>query len=281
MTKVELLPQKSDGAATRARPERSVSISAVIITLNAAATVERTVASLDWCDEIVVVDSGSTDGTTEICLRHGCKVISHPFAGFGPQKHFAVSQAAHDWVFVVDADEVASPELRKEIESEFRGDRPLANGYRVRIPLVFLGRPLRHGGEVNKTHLRLFDRRKGNFNDALVHEAVEMQDAVRELAGALDHYSYYNLDHYFAKFNDYTTRAAQQLDDQGVRAHPLTAALRLPFTFLHMYFVRGLFLDGFRGFVWAALCAYYRLVKHAKLWELQVAKANLSAKQTG
>src|SRR4051812_47343002 len=121
-------------------------ISAVLITRNAERLLDQVLSALAWCDEIVVVDSGSTDATPDIARRHAAKFISHPFEGYGPQKAFAVSQAKHDWVFVVDGDEIVTPELQREIETTLPRDDGRFVGYDVPISLVFLGRLMKHGG---------------------------------------------------------------------------------------------------------------------------------------
>lgn len=245
-------------------------LSAVITTFNSAATVEATLASLAWCDEIVVVDSGSTDQTLEICRRRGCRTIHHPFAGYGRQKHFAVECARNDWVFVVDSDEVITAGLRDEIQGILAGGQPDAVGYEMAISLVFLGRLLRFGGEYGKLHLRLFDRRAGNYNFDEVHEHVDVDGPVATLRGRMLHYSYASLGQYFDKFNRYTSSAAQEMWQRGRRTNPWYIALRLPFTFLHLYLLRGLALDGYPGFAWALLSALSPTVKHMKLHELHL-----------
>ena len=260
-------------------------LSAVVTTFNSADVLEPTLAALGWCDEIVVVDSGSTDGTQEICRRYGCRVIHHDFAGYGRQKHFAVGCAKHDWVFVVDSDEVVTGELREEIRGLLSGDeasagdvagnnssgkRPAEVGFEMPISLVFLGRLLRFGGEYGKLHLRLFDRRAGNYNFDEVHEHVDVRGRVGTLRGRMLHYSYRNLAQYFDKFNRYTSSAAQELFQRGRKTSAAYIVLRLPFTFLHLYLVRGLVLDGYPGFVWALLSALSPTVKHMKLHELHL-----------
>jgi glycosyltransferase involved in cell wall biosynthesis len=243
-------------------------LSAVVTTFNSAASIEATLAALDWCDEILVVDSGSSDATLAICRQYGCRVLHRDFTGFGPHKHWATEQASHDWVFVVDADEIVTDELRDEIRALLAGEGPTETGFEMAISLVFLGRLLRFGGEYNKLHLRLFDRRAGNYNDRPVHECVEVAGAVRVLRGRMLHDSYRDLEHYFEKFNRYTSSAAEVLSRRGKRASAWGVAFRLPFSFVHLYLVRGLIFDGYPGFVWALLSAFSPTVKYMKLREL-------------
>src|SRR4051794_1871614 len=130
-------------------------ISAVLITRNAERLLDQVLSALSWCDEIVLVDSGSDDRTVDIAQQHSARVIPHAFEGYGAQKAFAVDQAKHDWVLVVDGDEIVTPSLRKEIESRLARDAGAFAGYEIPISLVFLGRLMRHGGEYKMPHLRL------------------------------------------------------------------------------------------------------------------------------
>lgn len=270
-------PRRSPAPSAPPAAPRRLPISAALITLNAAETIESTLDAIAWCDEIVVVDSGSGDRTVEICRERGCVVIEKRFTGFGPQKQFAVAAARHDWILAIDADEVVSPELRVELERLLTHTGPGCVGYEIRIPLVFMGRVLRFGGEYQKRHLRLFDRRHGTFNDAQVHERVVVDGRIGRLSGLIWHRSYRDLHHYFEKFNDYTTRSAGQLADRGQRVSRWLVAWRLPLVFLHLYLVRGLILDGFPGFVWAALSSFHRFTKYVKLFELNERKRHAPA----
>jgi glycosyltransferase involved in cell wall biosynthesis len=253
---------------------RATPVSAVIITRNAERLLGRVLDALRWCDEILIVDSGSTDSTIPIARIAGAAVIEkHDFEGFGPQKAFAVSQARNDWVFVVDGDEIVTEELRGEIEARVgRGADERFVGFEVPISLVFLGRLMRHGGEYRMPHLRLFDRRHGNYNANRVHERVELDGPVGRLEHHMLHDSYASLEAYFEKFNQYSTAAAADLAARGRSAGVLTIALRLPLTFLRQYILRLHVLNGYPGFLWSLLSAFYPVVKYAKLRELRRAK---------
>ena len=226
-------------------------------------------AALAWCDDIVVVDSGSADRTIEIAQAAGARVLHHDFAGYGPQKAWAVTKARHDWVLVVDADEVVTPELRREIEQRLETDAGRYAGYEIPISLIFLGRLLRHGGEYRMRHLRLYDRRRGNYNQNRVHERVELDGPLGSLEHHMLHDSYGSLDAYFDKFNDYTTAGARDLLARGKTAGVATVVLRFPLTFIRQYFIRGHILNGYPGFVWALFSSMYPVVKYAKLREMQ------------
>lgn len=252
-------------------------LSAVIITYNEAHNLRPTLEALRWADEVVVVDSHSTDGTVSIAQEFGAKVILQKFLGFGPQKRFAVEQASHDWVLVVDADEVISPALAAEIQTlqaslpELDSEINLSSivtGYRIPRDFVFLGHTMRFGGERGKSHLRLFNRRAGNYNTASVHEDVVLEGQVRTLKHSMLHHSYHDLSSYWAKFNDYTTRGAEDLYKRGKRVSALYVVFRFPFSLLYLLLVRGLILDGYAGFLWALFSATYPVVKYAKLRDM-------------
>lgn len=246
-------------------------VSAVIITRDAERLLGEVLAALAWCDETLVVDSGSTDGTLAIARAHGARVLHHAFEGFGPQKQFAAEQAAHDWVLAVDADEVVTPELARDIQAALAqvgaGTVPHV-AFELPRSLVFLGRLMRHGGEHRTPQLRLFDRRHGRYTPALVHERIVVGGPVGRLQGVLLHDSYAGLDDYFDKFNRYTTAAAQMLAQRGTRIGAATVGLRFPATFLQQYFIRGHVLNGYQGFLWSLLAAMYPVVKYAKAREL-------------
>lgn len=249
-----------------------VPLSAVIITRDAERLLGEVLAALAWCDETLVVDSGSTDRTVAIARAHGARVIEHPFEGFGTQKQFAVEQAAHDWVLAIDADEVVTPELAREIEATLE---QVAAGtvryvaFELPRSLVFLGRLMRHGGEYRTPQLRLFHRSHGRYTPALVHERVVVRGSVGRLQGDMLHDSYAGLEDYFEKFNRYTTAAARMLAQRGDDIGVAKVVLRFPGTFLHQYFVRAHVLNGYPGFVWSLFAAMYSVVKYAKARELR------------
>ena len=247
-------------------------ITAVIIAFNAERLLGAVLDALQWCDEIVLVDSGSTDATTDIARTRGARVVQRAFDGFGSHKAFAVAQARNHWVLVVDSDEIVTPELRREIEAAVarvdRGDLPY-RGFDVPISLVFLGRLLRHGGEYKMRHLRLFDKRHGNYNAARVHERVVLDGPIGRLENHMLHDSYGSLEAYFEKFNQYTSAGADDLADRGESAGPWKIAVRFPLTFIRQYLVRGHVFDGYPGFLWSLFSAMSPVVKYAKLRERQ------------
>lgn len=247
-------------------------VSAVLITRNAERLLEQVLAALRWCDEILVVDSGSSDRTMAIAAGAGARVLHHDFEGYGPQKAWAVTQAANDWVLVVDGDEIVTPELQREIEQRLDRDAGAYTGYEIPISLVFLGRLMRHGGEYRMRHLRLYDRRRGNYNQNRVHERVVLDGAIGRLDQHMLHDSYGSIAAYFEKFNEYTTAGARDLNQRGRTAGSATVVFRFPMEFIRQYFLRGHVFNGYPGFVWSLFSAMYPVVKYAKLREMQQRK---------
>ena len=246
-------------------------ISAVIIAYNEERRIAATLRALDFCDEIVVVDSGSTDATVSICRQFNCRIFTRAFDGYGTQKEFAVSKASNDWVLAIDADEIISDALKREIISAFSTGPGNVQGFYLPISLVFLGKILRFGGEYKKPHLRLFNRTAGTFTRDRVHEHVEIQGIKTRLKNHILHDSYDDIRDYLAKFNDYTSIAAEALFQKGRSSAKLNVFVRFPLTFLKIYFVKGCLFDGYQGLVWSLFSSLYHVVKFAKLLEKQAA----------
>ena len=242
-------------------------VSAVLITLNAAGQLEAWLSSLSFANEIVIVDSGSTDGTLEIAGRHGARVIHQDWLGFGPQKQFAVSQACHDWVFCIDADERVTPELAVAIQTALCA--PHFQAYRVPRCNRFLGRFLRHGEGYPDWNLRLFHRGHARWSDDRVHEHVQTAVAVGGLAGDLLHDSAETLESYLAKQNRYTTLAAEAAVEAGKKTSPGRLLLSPLFRFLKFYVLRQGFLDGVPGLVHTLIGCMNSFTKYAKMLDLQ------------
>lgn len=243
-------------------------LSAIVLTHNSARTIEKVLKSLAWCAEILVVDSGSEDQTMEIATRMGARVLKRTFTGFGDQKNWAVSSATHDWVFVVDSDEVVSEALRSEIFSVFKEGHGSYVGYYVPIQLIFLGEEMRFSGNTITHALRFFNRQNGNFNLALVHELVNLEGERKRLKNHLSHYSYLLVEDYFNKFNRYTTFGARELYRMRKRPGFFKIWFGFPFCFFKMYFVKLGFLDGYPGFIWCLFSSLSPVVKYVKLKEL-------------
>jgi glycosyltransferase involved in cell wall biosynthesis len=243
-------------------------LTAVIITLNEADRLQKCLPPLSFCQEIIVVDSGSTDGTQAFAEKLGARVVHRDFDGFGPQKAFAVAQAKNDWVLCLDADEYLDTELAAAIQLLFSQGMPTSIGYRLRRRFFFLGKELKRGGETAKGYIRLFNRTYGTYNQAQVHEQVELDGKTHTLPGFLLHESYRDLHDYLNRFNKYTTQAAEELFAKGKKASWVQIYLRFPINFFRLLFLKGLVLDGYPGWIWAFLSSVYPVVKYAKLREL-------------
>ncbi|HZI18411.1 MAG TPA: glycosyltransferase family 2 protein [Pyrinomonadaceae bacterium] len=248
-------------------------ISAVIITNNEAEHIRDACESVAWADEIVVVDSHSTDATREIARDCGARVIERDWPGFARQKQFAAESAAHEWVFSLDADERVSPELRRSIEA-LRAAPPetLAPGYRVARRSFYMGRWIRGGGWYPDYQLRLWDRRRGRWEGAHVHESVKMEEGTRveTLAGDLHHYSVRDASHHHRMIGDrYAPLAARQMFEAGRRTSPLRIAAAAPSAFVRSLVLKGGFRDGLAGLAIASFAAHHAFLKHILLWEMQ------------
>ena len=244
-------------------------LSAVIITLNAASQLEACLRSLQFCADIVVVDSGSTDGTQALAMQHGARVIACAWRGFGPQKQFAVEQAVHDWVLCVDADERVSAALQTSIAA-LLGMSPMSHGaYRFPRCNRFMGRYLRHGEGYPDWSLRLFDRRQARWSDDAVHEKVLTNAAIGTLRGDLLHDSAESIESYLDKQNRYTTLAAEVAYAQGKRASAAQIVLSPLIRFIKFYVFRLGFLDGLPGLVHILIGCGNSFSKYAKMAALK------------
>jgi glycosyltransferase involved in cell wall biosynthesis len=248
-------------------------ISAVIIAFNEEYKIGDAIKSVDWADEVLVVDSESTDRTREIAEKLGCRVINRPWPGFSAQKQFGTDNAENDWVFSLDADERVSPALREEIEKLKCGPAgPTAAGYRIPRLSFYMGRPIRHSGWYPDWQLRFFDRRSGRWKEVLVHESVEMGSGavVGKLTGDILHYSFAGpAEHHEMIGTRYAPLAARQMFERGRRTSILGIAAAGPAAFISAYFLKAGFLDGLPGFCIARFAAHHAFLKHILLWEMQ------------
>lgn len=250
-----------------------VKISVVIISFNEEKKIAAALASVSWADEILVVDSESTDNTRDIAQRSGARVIVQKWLGFSRQKRFATDAAENEWIFSLDADEEVSPELKEEILAiRSLPDDEIADGYKIPRLAFYLNRPIRHGGWYPDWQLRLFNKQKGRWKDVIIHESVEMEEdaKVRKLKGDIFHYSAENAAHHHQMIGErYAPLAARQLFERGTRTSPLKVVLAAWSTFARTYILKAGFLDGFAGFCIAYFAAYHAFLKHLFLWELQ------------
>lgn len=242
----------------------ALSVSVVVITKNEADAIERCLRSVDWADEVIVLDSGSTDRTVEISQKLGARVsVTADWPGFGPQKNRALSQAAGDWILSLDADEWVTPELRDEILNVI-SDPDGAVAFRVPRLSSFCGRFMRHSGWWPDHVTRLFRRGAARFSEDIVHERVVADGPQGALRVPLLHESFVDLEEVIAKMDSYSTASARMLHERGRRAGLGTAVLHGIWAFLRTYLLHAGFLDGSHGFMLAVSNAegtYYRYVK--------------------
>lgn len=242
-----------------------VPLTAAIITLNEEAKIADCLDSVAFADEIVVVDSGSTDRTVAIAGERGAKVIYNPWPGHVAQKNFAVAAAAHRWILSLDADERVSRKLRAEIEAAL--ENPSFDAYEFPRPVFYLNRWMAHSGWYPARKVRLFDREKARWGGENPHDRVMVDGAVGRLDGDLYHLSFDDLTGHVATIQSFTDIAAGEREAKGERAGWVAIALRPPATFFKMYVLKLGFLDGVPGLVAAGLSAYHVFVKYVKLRE--------------
>ncbi len=240
-------------------------LSAVMIVKNEANNLPRCLASLQWADEIVVVDTGSTDNTIEIAKSHQCRVETIEWMGFGRSKQYAVEQAVNDWVLVVDADEEITPALRDEIGKILVN--PRFSAYRILRRSYYLGRLIRYSGWQTDYTLRLFDRRRAAFNEKEVHENVETDDPIGTIDIPFLHYTYPTLQSHLDKMLLYGKLGAEEAFKRGKRGSIGKAVFHGISKFFKMYLVKQGFLDGKEGFVLALLSSFGVFLKYIRLWE--------------
>ena len=242
-------------------------VTATVITFNEAANLEAALASLSWADEIIVVDSESTDTTAAIARKFTDKVIVRPWPGYIAQKNFAAEQARHDWIFSLDADERVTPELAAEIKQVLSSPSSTV-GYRVPRVTFHLGRWMRSTDWYPDYQLRLYDRRRAKWTGKYVHESVKAEGPVEYLRSELQHYAYRDAADHLQTMDRYTTLAAKQMFEEGRRAGLLQVMVHPPAAFFRNYVLRGGFRDGKAGLIVSAMNARYVRMKFAKLREL-------------
>jgi glycosyltransferase involved in cell wall biosynthesis len=248
-------------------------ISATIITFNEQSNIKAACESVAWADEVVVVDSNSTDQTRELAEACGARVITNAWPGFGAQKQFAVEQATHEWIFSLDADERVSDELRNSIQSlRSANESELADGYEIARRTYYQQRWIRGGGWYPDRQLRLFRKSKGRWKERHIHESVTMNPGARvgRLAGDLLHYTSQDAAHHHRMIGErYAPLAALQMFEDGRRTSVLGVASAGPAAFIRSLILKGGLRDGFAGFTIASFAAHHAFLKHLMLWEKQ------------
>jgi glycosyltransferase involved in cell wall biosynthesis len=246
-------------------------LSVVIIAKNEAEKIEECLLSVAWADEIIVADSGSTDATCNIARRYTDKVYSIPWRGFGPQKQAAVDLASNDWILSIDCDERVTPEMALEIRTILATD---INKDAFSFPRrTFLRtKEIKHCGWYPDRTIRLFNRRRANFTDCLVHERVISNGSVADCRGHLLHYSFSGIGPLLLKLNHYGDLSARQMFEQGRHCSLFDLTIRPLFAFFKTYLLRRGFLDGIEGFEISVTTALLTFTKYVKLRELAKSK---------
>jgi len=242
-------------------------ISVILITLNEEENIIPCLESVQWADEIVVVDSQSQDRTVELAKRFTDKVIISEWQGYANNKNLALGYATSDWILWIDADERVPPALANEIRETIQKN-PRENGFEVARKAFFLGRWIKHCGWYPGYVLRLFRRNKARFNENLVHEGLELEGDRGRLQHPLLHFTDNTLEHYLWKFNRYTSLAAKELAQKNRHAGFMTIFLHSLHAFIKMYIFKLGFLDGVEGLILCLLSPKYVGIKYAKLWEI-------------
>ncbi len=244
-------------------------LSVAIITLNEEANIRRTLESVKWADEIVVIDSGSSDKTVSICREYTDKVLLQPWLGFAAQKNFAIDRTTGDWILSLDADEPIEPMLADEIRAIISSATAF-DGYHIPRKTFFLRRQMRYGGWYPDYNLRLFRQGKGRFEERAVHEAVKVAGTVGQTRNAINHHAYPDLAGYMSSINRYSSLAVNVMAEKGISGFKtswINIAGRPVFTFIFKYFFRLGFLDGKAGLLLNLFHSYYVFAKYAKAWE--------------
>lgn len=261
-------------------------LSAVLITKNEEDNIVRAIASVSFADEVIVVDSESSDRTVNVAKSLGAKVFIRPWPGYGPQRNFAAQQASGEWLLVLDADEEVSPGLAEQIRATLRN--PRKDFYWIKIITTFLGSPLTHLAAYN---MRLLKKSAGNWQDLRVHEQVQTKAGQRlqfgdGISGSIEntilHHSHKTITSYLNRMERYTTLDAQQMAREGHHrsGRPVKPRWWLPYylakrQFLKIYFYKKGFLDGYAGFMWSLLSAYYEYVMGSKYLKLKNQKSKI------
>ena len=246
--------------------EQTNKISAVIITKNEEHNIGRCLKSLYWVDEIVVVDSGSTDKTLEVCKQYNCNIIETEWLGFGRTKQLAVNSASHNWVLSIDSDEQVSENSIAVIKTLL--ENPKHNAYKVQIKSFYLGRMINHSGWSNEFKLRIFNKNFGNYNNNKIHESVIIKGEKPKIKVEFNHYSYPTIASHLIKINIYTDLQAKELKKRGKNYPLFLIPLFALNKFANMFLFNLGFLDGKEGFILCSNSAYGVFIKYLKLWKL-------------
>jgi glycosyltransferase involved in cell wall biosynthesis len=253
------------------------SVSAFIVCMNEESQIRRCLESIEWCNEIVIVDSGSTDSTIAICKEFTDRILFRSWTGYVEQKAYALQQCTSDWVLNIDADEEVSPELKEEMIALLQADKKQSiayNGFHLSRVVYYLNRWWRHGGWYPEFRLRLCRRSHTTWGGVDPHEKAIVQGATRKLGGELYHYTYSDMQDQITRLNKFSSSAAISIFSHGHRTNIIEILFRPIFRFMKFYIFKQGFRDGASGLIVALIESYYVFLKYAKLWELQRTASN-------
>ena len=246
-------------------------LSVIIITKNEQDNILDCLESVNWADEIIVVDSSSTDKTEEICRKYTDKFYVKDWPGFGIQKQRALELASHKWVLSVDADERVTSELRDEIINKMAHDSNIS-GYLIPRLSNYLGKDIYHAGWYPDYTLRLVKKQKSHFTEDIVHEKMVVDGSIGKLSNHFLHYPYKDISHHLQKINTYSSLSAEKMFDNGKRVGWSMVVLKAIFGFVRAYIFRRGFLDGWPGLVVSISTGLSTYLKYLKLKELRISK---------
>lgn len=240
-------------------------ISALAITYNEESNIESYIESLSFADEIIIVDSFSTDQTVDLAKKYQVKIVQREFDNFSNQKNYAISLAKHDWIVFFDLDEKISEPLAKEIVSKINSENPL-NAYKVKRNFIFMGKRLKYSGFQTDEVVRLFNKNYCKYNGKSVHETIVTSEKIGVLKNTSDHYTYKDFDSYNQKLSQYSKLQAEALYKKNVRPNLYHFLFRPWYRFMHQYFLRLGILDGKEGFILAYINAFSVFKRYIQLW---------------
>jgi len=240
-------------------------ITAIIPTLNEEIHIEEAIKSVSFADEIIIIDSFSTDNTLVLAEKHNVKIIKRKFDDFSSQKNFAIDQAKYTWIYILDADERVTSALEKEILEAVKNPKGCI-GFYIRRCFYFAGKKIKYSGWKRDKVIRLFLKEFCKYNGSLVHEVIEAKGKIGFLKNTIDHFSYRSFDHYISKINHYSWLQAEELHKKGKKVNLYQILIKPPIRFFIHYIVRLGFLDGFEGFMIAITQAFAVLSRYLKLW---------------
>jgi len=240
-----------------------------MICYNSENTVRKTLSSLDWADEIIVVDSFSTDSTPDICKEFDVNFLQKEWQGFGKQRRWSVKQAKNDWVFVIDSDEEVSSELKNEL-LKIKNEGTESDVYAIPRKVYYMNRWITHSGWYPNYKERLFNKHKAYWNESALHEKLIYEGVAMKLKGDLYHYTYKDIEDQLERINRYSTITAEDLYTKGIKPSFIKSIFGAIWRFKKIFFLKLGFLDGLAGFTIAVMESYYVMLRYFKHAEMKI-----------